>query len=302
MPRPERNDDDEEDLFGHFDNIDFFEEGVAVNDENAPPPSKPPAATPSSTTSLPNSRPLVPEDSIEIVSFNFSQSQARNKDKGKAKEQILRPSPPAATTIDKPTNLGLDPNDLKHFDEIDVERFTDPDFLRQQEEEMTRIAQSQAQNRLGAFANPPITQTVNLRKGKGKEGRIIKPLPKSKNPLFLKSQSRSPQPPGPSSSSSSQTNATTSKKEVIEVDSSSSASSSPKFVRARTFEGDGIEFIDDDISEEEDKENVPVMTRHVRRKTTNGESSDLVGGLFGRSQAMSAIRGTGTGDVIDLSD
>lgn len=181
--------------------------------------------------------------------------------------------------------MDLDPLFLKDLDEVDAFRYADPGFKRRQEEGFTQFSSgggSVARSALDGGRRP------------------IKPLPrKSLNSSQGSSHSHSQSQPQPQQSHTITTN-----REVIEIDDSSSSKSSPK-PKTRRHNDDDIEVFDvDDLNDEDyrfeeeeeqyDKENMPVMTRHVRRKIVKSEGASLSGGLFGK--------GGGGGDVIELSD
>ncbi|KAF9451884.1 hypothetical protein P691DRAFT_756883 [Macrolepiota fuliginosa MF-IS2] len=365
------DDEDDEDLFEHFDDIDFFDEVDDNNDENAPP-AQPQlqlqSLTSSATSSFPStsassslnavtanktspSRPLVPEDSIEIVSFTLSPATTRSlaraqgrtqtnntnnipKDKGKGKERqtsipIPYPSPTpgsgpttgpsnpttATTFIDASTDIELDPDLLAHLDELDASRFTDPKFVKMQQEEMARLTQARTTTTTTIPSGTGPTRSTNPDKGKGKDTRPVKPLPKTRRSVSSQPQTQSrtqseSQSRAQSVQSQAQNSSSTSKRnEVIEIDDDSSSLSSPPLYQRLAFtpatdNDDDTGIIDDDDSEEEeeDKENMPVMTRHVRRKVVNSEGP----GLFGRGQSVGAGATSSKtripDDVIELSD
>lgn len=314
------DDDDDENLFNHFDSIDFFVgrgENGAQLDENVPPlPPAPSSSTPatsatniapSSTSDQPSvSRPLAQEDSVEIVSFTLSQAATRSltraqiKGKDKEKEPEPQTSIPSNTThangASTPTDIELDLDLLTNLDEVEAARFSDPEFLRQQQEEL---------DRLSAVVNP-VVRTAAQAKSNGKDARPIKPLPRTRRSLSSQSQSQSRSPQSQHSQPRSQNPVA---KDVIEIDLDESGTSSPRVVHSRQVsildpDDDDIEILGDDYQEEEyDKENMPVMTRHVRRKVTNTQGGGLSVGLFGSNAGTGLGRGgSGRNDVIELSD
>ncbi|XP_006459089.1 hypothetical protein AGABI2DRAFT_177171 [Agaricus bisporus var. bisporus H97] len=307
VPPPPADDDDNdsEALFNQFDSIDLFV-AAEENNENLPPPALPsivPPVASSSSTSAPSaniagpssstrskkspvSRSLFQEDSIEIVSFTpgLSQSFAGSQNKGKNKEKDS--SPPSNnhnSTRPRRDSIELDPDIRANLDELQFATYSDPEFLRQQREALAHHNATQ------------MTQGTGIGKGKGRDmvmsTRPIKPLPRRS----LSSQPRT-----------SQT------KDVIEIESDDSAGLSPPppinparamplFIADSDEDEDGPiadDYDDDDDDDdgiywqdedEYDKENVPVMTRHVKRKVSNTQGG--------------ASRGEfGGGDVIELSD
>lgn len=305
-PPPADDDDDDEALFSHFENIDLFV-AAEENNENVPPPASssivPPVASsssnpaPSATIAGPSlstrskispiPRPLVQEDSIEIVSFTPGLSQAitSSQNKGKNKEKDPSPSSNNNNTHSNEDSIELDPDILTNLDEIQFATYSDPEFLRQQREALEALARHNA------------TQTAVVGKGKGKDmamtTRPIKPLPR-------RSLSSQPQ--------------TTQSKDVIEIetddDDSSYASPPPPINPARRIplyindsddDDEGDDEDDDDIYQDEDeydKENVPVMTRHVKRKVTMTRGGEFSSG----TNVGVTRRDMGVRDVIELSD
>ncbi|KAJ3570493.1 hypothetical protein NP233_g4372 [Leucocoprinus birnbaumii] len=317
-PAQDEFDEDDEALFSHFDNSVFLAAPDPVPDENVPPALHASSSDPKPTqpTSFPtpmmsgssstlysgpntNARPtqltrsLAPEDSIEIVSFtssqlapSFSQPRTQSKNKWNGKERATASSSQASSSgpvIDISGELDLDPSLLEGLDEVEAMRFADPEFKRRQQDELDRLGGS------------------TLTKPAGK-GRPIKPLPKPRK--SLQSSQGSSQPGNSQSRSRSQT------QDVIELDSDSSTSSVFRITDTKTSAktrggrninidvSDPEEDYHDEYYEEEqyDKENMPVETRHVRRKIANSEGASLSGGLFARNDRK------GSGDVIELSD
>lgn len=335
-PAQDEHDDDEEAMYSYFDSAIFLEAPDTFGpDENAAPP--PPAVvaqsstsskpiqpqpsrmgmTSSSTTTLssssastkptPTTRSLVPEDSIEIVSFTSSQAppnsqppaqtQSRGKGKGKGKEKVTSSNRGSSSgpviDVSGDLDLDLDPLFLKDSDEVEPMQYADAEFQRQQRKEFTRKSGS-------GSPTSSVVDSASARHGGGRgQGRPIKPLPKPRK--SLQSSQGSSQPQNSQSRSQSQS------REVIEIGSDSSSSSSPRipdaklFPKARGGRGGNIDFLDDDgdFNDEEeeqyDKENMPVMTRHVRRKIASSEGVGLSGGIFGSGRRQGA-------DVIELSD
>ncbi|KXN88604.1 RecQ-mediated genome instability protein 1 [Leucoagaricus sp. SymC.cos] len=244
-------------------------------------------------------RALAAEPSIEIISFTPSQAQiVNNNNKGKNKEISTSRRSSSTPGIDS-DRLELDAQLLKDLDEVEALRFADPEFKKQQEEEFGRIS--------GAG---------------GGGGRPIKPLPRPRKSLNSSQQSASSQPNRSQANSqnhsqtSSRSQSLSQSNEVIEIDSDSdSISRKPKPPRAKPqvssqwnqrvdvdlFNDDDDDFmIDAELEDEQyDKENMPVMTRHVRRKVASSDGATLSGGLFGNHG-----RGGGgtSGEVIELSD
>jgi RecQ-mediated genome instability protein 1 len=275
---PNKDSGNDDDLFSHFDDIDFFEEGDGFGiDENLPPSTsiqRRPAATsiraenPRSITT----RLLVPEESIEIISFTPSQastrSQAKNEGRGTESAEGSRQS---STTSVIDVSAELRPDDLG-----DLSSSASP---------ANRVAINTAGRRQGR----PIKPLPNIRKSL--------PTPDSSQSHRQQSQPRSQPPLGSQSKA----------KEVIVI-GSPSPPSLPKTARTESLpraagygdieEFDSVGDLDDE--EQYDKENVPVMTRHVRRKVADTEDSSFSSGLFVSSQA--GQKRAGRGDVIELSD
>jgi RecQ-mediated genome instability protein 1 len=307
QPPADDNDDDDEALFSHFENIDLFV-AAEENNENIPPPASSSVVTsatssssnpapftsiagPSSSSTKskisPIPRPLIQEDSIEIVSFTpgLTQIIKGSQNKGKNKEKDPSTSSTNHSTRPNEDSIDLDPDIHTNLDEIQIATYSDPEFLRQQREELARHNAS---------------QTARVEKGKGKERdvmmtmRPIKPLPR-------RSLSSQPQ--------------TTRDNNVIEIESDddddaffSDVSPPPPINPARRIplfvdDSDDDEDInydddDDDVYQDEDeydKENMPVMTRHVKRKVTTTQGGELTGGTNTRRDMV--VR-----EVIELSD
>lgn len=330
-------DDEEEAMLNHFDSAVFLEAPDNFGpDENAPPietqtlnPKSTPSLmlsssrTRSSTESqqvTPTTHAFVLEDSIEIISsksssgetqkqrpatyspvsksdveiISFASSEAptrfrlrtQSKTKEKRKEKASNSNDRQSVTGSVIEVSDLEPLFLEDLsDEDETIRYIHP------QSKLYLLGHSDRFGRSRSSTSPvPSAAALSQRRRE----RPIKPLPKP--PKLLQSSCRgSPRSLYPQF------------KEIIEIGSDSSNSPSPRAAPLpEIVEGtdDDVEFLErsenpSDEEEQYDKENIPVMTRHVRRKIANTRDSIVSATIFGN---MTEKEGGCSDNVIDLSD
>jgi len=234
----------------------------------------------------------VSKSDVEIISFASSEAPTRfrlrtqSKTKEKRKEKASNSNDRQSATGSVIEVSNLEPLFLEDLsDEDETIRYTHPQSKLYLLGDSDRFGRSRS-------STSPVPSAAAL--SQRRRERPIKPLPKPPK-LLQSSCRRSPRSLYPQF------------KEIIEIGSDSSNSPSPRAAPLpEIVEGtdDDVEFLErsenpSDEEEQYDKENMPVMKRHVRRKIANTRDSIVSATIFGN---VTEKEGGCSDNVIDLSD